>query len=122
MDTKKAGAALTVGGVAIVVAAVFWWMTFYSKVMGGQVGSAFPCLFSSSEECQFVSMMGRMGGLSPYTPFLFWVGAIVAIVGVFLLIASLAAMPATTDGQMSVPAQDIPPTTPSEQPTANDPR
>lgn len=86
MDAQRLGTILAVVGAMLVGAAFIWWATYYAELMRFMEvkGQALPlgCLLFTSAEC------GLMGGVkmlfnggTPYSPAVFWLGAIVGGVG-----------------------------------------
>lgn len=94
LDLQQLINVLLVGGGAIICVAVVWWAYFYNQVMRGLTGGrgglseAFSCLYSSGGPCGFVSGMSQLGGLTPYNPVAFWIGAVLLGIGVVLRLAA----------------------------------
>jgi len=87
MDIKKLTKILLGVGCLVTVAAFIWWAHFYGQVttqMGGNLGNAFGCLYSSGGPCGFVSGVAQSLGVIPYTPVVFWIGAVMLGVGIIL--------------------------------------
>jgi len=84
MDTKKLAHILFVGGIIFLVAALLWWAMFYGgivKELGGKLSDAFSCLYSSGGACGMAAGIAQMIGKTPYSPFVFWIGAVSITVG-----------------------------------------
>jgi hypothetical protein len=84
MDTKKLANMLFNGGIILLVAALLWWATFYGgivKQLGGTLSDAFSCLYSSGGSCGLAAGIAQMLGKTPYSPFIFWIGALGFAVG-----------------------------------------
>jgi len=78
------------GGVALVIAAIFWSLYAYSQV-GGLVAAKglrpnaiFSCLYSFSEHCGQLAAAHAERGSTAYSPLLFWLG-VIAILASFAL-------------------------------------
>jgi len=87
MDIKKLTQILLAVGGVIIVIAIIWWASFYGGVteeIGGNLGDAFKCLFSSGGECGFVSGLAQFAGVTPYNPIVFWIGVVILGVGLIL--------------------------------------
>ncbi len=87
MDTKKLTDILLGIGVAVTVVAFVWWAYFYGQVtkeMGGNLGDAFGCFYSSGGPCGFISGLAQLAGMTPYNPVVFWVGAVMLGIGIIL--------------------------------------
>lgn len=77
---------LGIGGVTTMVA-VTWWAYFYGQItkdVGGHLGNAISCLYSSGGACGFVSGFAQLGGVVPYNPLVFWIGIALFAAGVIL--------------------------------------
>lgn len=73
---KKLNIAMGVG-ITISVASSLWWGVVYYFVSKGNeesMWSSLNCLYSLSQECNFLRAMGWLRGINPYEPLLFWVG------------------------------------------------
>lgn len=84
MDTKKLANILFVGGLILVIAAFFWWRYFYSditKELGEKLSDAFSCLYSSDGACGLAAGIAQFAGKTPYSPIVFWVGAVSFSIG-----------------------------------------
>ena len=68
-------------GAAILVLALIQWGGAYDWN-----ANAFGCLFADPEDCQMVRAFGGMFGITSgnYSPLIFWAGAALAGVGLFL--------------------------------------
>jgi hypothetical protein len=87
MDIKKLTQILIDFGVLIILGAIYWWACYYSRVtnvMGGNLGDFFQCLYTSSGPCSFIAVIGRLAGVPPYNPILFWIGIIMFGAGIIL--------------------------------------
>jgi len=87
MDTKKLAKVLIWIGGLVTLAAFIWWAYFYGQVtkeMGGNMGDAIGCLYSSSGPCGFVSGLAQFGGVTPYNPVVFWIGVVMLGIGIIL--------------------------------------
>ena len=79
MDIKKLANILFISGVILVIAALFWWGSFYGDIMkglGGKLSDAFSCLYSSEGACGLAAGIAQFAGKTPYNPAVFWVGAV----------------------------------------------
>lgn len=84
MDIKKFAHILFIGGIFLLVAALLWWAIFYSAIvkdLGGNLSDAFSCLYSSDGACGMAIGIAQMVGKTPYSPFVFWIGAVGLSVG-----------------------------------------
>lgn len=84
MDTKKLAHILYTGGMILLFTALFWWANFYSPIvkgLGGNLSDAFSCLYSSGGACGIVGNISQMTGKTPYSPYVFWIGALGVAVG-----------------------------------------
>lgn len=84
MDTNKLANILLIGGIALVGIAILWWMSFYGSLameFGKTPSDTLSCLYSSGGPCGFVAGFAQMGGKTPYSPFLFWIGVVAAVIG-----------------------------------------
>ncbi|CAB5507888.1 hypothetical protein [uncultured Gammaproteobacteria bacterium] len=91
MDTKKLTQILIRIGGAVTVAAFIWWAYFYGQItkeMGGNIGDAFGCLYSSSGPCGFISGFAQFGGVTPYSPVVFWIGVVMLGIGIILKLST----------------------------------
>ena len=88
MDGKKLAQILISVGIIAVIAALLWWASFYGPIMqdlGGDLSSAYSCIYSSSGGCSIASGVAQLAGKTPYNPVLFWIGAASWAVGVLIL-------------------------------------
>jgi hypothetical protein len=84
MDTKKLAHILFIGGIVTLIAALLWWAAFYGQIvkeLGGNLSDAFSCLYSSGGACGMAAGIAQMIGKTPYSPFVFWIGAVGLAVG-----------------------------------------
>lgn len=94
MDVKKLTNVLLGGGGAVTCVALLWWAYFYEQVVRGLTGGrgsltdALSCLYSSGGPCGFVSGMAQLGGATPYSPVVFWVGAVLLGIGIILRLSA----------------------------------
>ncbi len=99
MDFKKLGNILAIIGASVLVAAVAWWFTFYSNVVGelrnvpgveptASVRDMWRCLYSSDGLCALISGAANLIGKTPYEPMTFWAGLVGLIVGVVVRLAA----------------------------------
>lgn len=102
MDFKRLGNLLMMLGGVVLVAAVIWWLSFYSsvardlgKATGGSadagISDALSCLYSSSGICAVVTGVASLVGKTPYEPMVFWFGVAALVLG---LLVRFAAKPA----------------------------
>ena len=87
MDIKKLTATFLIIGGSITTGALLWWLNFYGQItreLGGTIGEAFSCLYSSGGECGFVIELAQLGGFTPYNPISFWVGVVLLGIGIIL--------------------------------------
>lgn len=93
MDTGKLSRLLVLGGGAVVVLAVVWFLASYTKVMhtmsdygGGDMAAKMTaCLYSSPAICQGADAMSD--GPS-YSPVIFWIGVIALLGGIVVRMAT----------------------------------
>jgi hypothetical protein len=87
MDVKKLAKILVSGGLVAVIAAIIWWASFYGPIvkhLGGNLSSAYSCIYSSGGGCSIASDIAQFVGKTPYSPVLFWVGVVSCGVGVLI--------------------------------------
>jgi len=98
MNARKLSGSMLSLGVLAVAVALIWWAHFYSQVsreLGGDLKGYLGCIYSTSGACGFVSGLASFVEVTPYSPILFWVGAVLLITG--LLIRSSAGKEITPD-------------------------
>lgn len=87
MSAKRLAKVLLGCGAGFTVLALIWWARFYGSVtrdLGRDLSDAFSCLYSSGGACGFVGGLVQLGGGTPYTPIVFWLGAALLIAGSIL--------------------------------------
>ena len=87
MDTRKLANILLVGGLILLLAALFWWGSFYGDIMkglGGKLSDALGCLYSSDGACGLATGIAQFAGKTPYSPALFWVGTVCFSIGALM--------------------------------------
>lgn len=75
---------LFVSGIVLIIAALLWWAAFYGNIvkeLGGELSDAFSCLYSGDGACGLAAGIAQMVGKTPYSPFIFWSGALSLTVG-----------------------------------------
>lgn len=80
------GSALTFSGLALMSAAIAWWLTYYSQWDGlfGRLPAKLGCLSEGGLECTHLQQFIGPSIVPPYSPLMLWLGAVVTIVGLFL--------------------------------------
>lgn len=84
MDIKKLANIIFNGGIVFLFAAFLWWATFYGaivKELNGNLSDAFSCFYSSGGVCGIAIGLAQMVGKTPYSPSVFWIGAVGLIIG-----------------------------------------
>jgi hypothetical protein len=73
----------SIGGIAVVISVV-WWAKFYGSLaseLDAELMSAFSCLYSTDGICGLAQGLAQIGGVTPYTPLLFWIGIVLLVGG-----------------------------------------
>jgi len=74
----------TLGALALLVATL-WWATTFSRLTGGFAGALqdrLSCLYSADPVCRVAAgVLGVDLPVPPYDPQLFWIGAVMAGIG-----------------------------------------
>jgi hypothetical protein len=84
MSAKRLAKVMLASGVGVTVLALLWWARFYGSItrdLDRDLSDAFSCLYSSGGACGFVGSLVQLGGGTPYTPIVFWLGAALLIAG-----------------------------------------
>jgi hypothetical protein len=89
MNTRKLSRILILGGAAVVVLSVVWFLAAYAEAIeffgelgGGDMGAEMmACLYSSPAICQGVS---ALSDAPSYSPVVFWIGLIALLAGVIV--------------------------------------
>ncbi len=84
MDAKKLGTSLFILGIVLLIAAVFWWMSFYSPIveqLHTDLKHASSCLYSNDGVCAIATGLSQFAGKSAYSPVVLWLGALLTVVG-----------------------------------------
>lgn len=87
MDTRRLGLILILGGAALTVLALIWFMAAYADAMdmasdflgGDYAAKMMACLYSSSPICEGAGMFSEG---PTYSPVVFWVGMIALLAGI----------------------------------------
>ena len=99
MVVPKLAKFLICAGGLIVAASVIWWASYYGalgrqlaglglNVVGGSgLNLVGACLFWSTDACSLVNVAASLGGKTPYSPVVFWIGVAVVIAGVAIAIS-----------------------------------
>lgn len=92
MDVRKLCSILLTLGAFMTLAALLWWALFYGSVVrelgkDASLIDAVGCLYSSGGPCGFVAGLAQLGGKTPYSPMVFWIGVALLIVGVVMRLA-----------------------------------
>lgn len=84
MRVKYFGRVLLSLGVFGAVVSVAWWYSFYSNV-ANFVGATGPlpteCIYALAGPCKMISSVAGFAGAAAYDPIVFWVSAILCIIG-----------------------------------------
>jgi hypothetical protein len=84
MNARKLSGSMLSLGVLVVAAALIWWAHFYSqmsKEFGGGLKGYLECIYSTSGACGFISGLASFAEVTPYSPIIFWIGAVLLIIG-----------------------------------------
>lgn len=89
MDPRKLSRIFVTLGALTTLGALLWWASFYGGVMreldqDASLIHAISCLYSSGGECGFISELAQWAGATPYTPTVFWIGAVLLISGIIM--------------------------------------
>jgi len=87
MDTQKLAQNVFQVGVTLTALAIAWWAWFYYQIaqgVGGRLMDALSCLYSTGGPCGFVSGFASLGGYTPYSPIIFWLGLATLGAGIVL--------------------------------------
>jgi hypothetical protein len=82
----RAANALLYFGLAVMVAAVAWWLIYYSQQGGlfAMLDVKFSCISGDSTECSnFQDFIGP-SAIPVYSPMLLWAGTVVTLIGLYL--------------------------------------
>jgi hypothetical protein len=85
MVVRRDGVSLTVLGLVVLGVALVWWRHFYASALGSRIAPPIECLYQTSGPCSVVGTVASLGGLTPYEPMLFWVGALMLGAGLILI-------------------------------------
>jgi hypothetical protein len=77
---------LLLAGVTVMLAAVAWWLSYYSAYGGwfGVLDVKYLCLSGWMEDCNHIQAQIGSGFLPAYTPFAWWAGTLLMLVGLYL--------------------------------------
>lgn len=87
MDAKKLGTALIVLGLALLIAAVCWWFSFYAPIadkLGVSLSRATSCFYSNGGICSAATGIAQIVGKTPYSPVPAWIGVIFLALGALM--------------------------------------
>ena len=87
MDPKKLATSLILLGIALLIAAIAWWWSFYAPLahkLDVDLGKASSCIYSNSGICGFASSVAQLSGKTPYSPVLCWIGAVFTGLGILM--------------------------------------
>ena len=81
----NAARAVLIFGLAVIVAALVWWLAYYSQYNGlADLGAKFACFSNDVPECAIVQSFIGPSAIPVYSPMLLWAGLVVALVGLYL--------------------------------------
>ena len=81
----RAARAILIFGLAVIAAALAWWLVYYSQYNGlSGLGGKFACFSNDAPECVTIQMLIGPTAIPVYTPILLWAGIVVALVGLYL--------------------------------------
>lgn len=74
------------GGLLTLISSLWWGVVYHfvSEQNGESMWDSISCLYSLSEECNFLRAMGWLRGVNAYEPMLFWLGVVVLIMALLL--------------------------------------
>lgn len=88
MNTKSVGNSFLILGILLLVAALYWWATFYGPIVqhvGSSLTRVTSCIYLQSGICSFTRGVAEIVGQSnPYHPILCWAGGACVLVGLAL--------------------------------------
>jgi hypothetical protein len=80
-----AGRAVFTYGLAVLAAAVVWWLAYYSQYQGlGSLDVKIACLGGEAVECTGLQHFIGPSAIPVYSPMLLWVGIVVTLIGLYL--------------------------------------
>jgi len=73
-------------GIAVMVLSLVWWLTYYSAYGGwfGVLDVKYLCLSGWMEDCDRIQAQIGSGPIPAYSPFVWWAGTILLLVGLYL--------------------------------------
>ncbi len=86
VEKAKPGSAVTYAGLALMSAAVAWWVSYYSQLggLGWRLDGKLGCLAGDGVDCDHLQRFIGASVLPAYSPLLLWFGVVVTILGLFL--------------------------------------
>jgi hypothetical protein len=100
MDTRRLGLILILGGAALTVLSLIWFVAAYAEVMemasdflgSDHAAKMMACVYSSAPICQGA---GMFSDAPAYSPVVFWIGVIAFLAGVVVRFAAGKSAPAS---------------------------
>ena len=86
VEKAKPGPAVTFAGLALIAAALAWWVSYYSQLGGLEfrLDAKLGCLTGDSLDCDHLQQFIGPSMLPAYSPLMLWGGVVVTILGLFL--------------------------------------
>jgi hypothetical protein len=83
MHKRKIANLTTMSGAALFLVALLWWAATYSQVTN-ELHNAIPCLYATDGGCGVVNTVAKIGGQTPYEPFVFWIALVTLAIGLMM--------------------------------------
>ena len=81
----KAARAVLTFGLAVIAAALVWWLVYYTQYNGlSALGDKFACFSNDAPQCVTLQMLIGPSAIPVYSPMLLWAGLVVSLVGLYL--------------------------------------
>jgi len=88
MKAKSVGNSFMILGFLLLIAALYWWATFYGPIVhhvGSSLTRVTSCIYSQSGICGLTRGVAEfVGQANPYHPIAFWAGAAFVLMGLAL--------------------------------------